>query len=131
MQTLPTHPITTEHLDTLDEVAETMPPELRDLLLSISRCVRDGDELAAFDEHASLTPNQAAQRLGMSRAHLYTLMDGGAVPFDRVGRDRRIRVRDLIAFENERHASRRELAERFARQKQTTRAAIDDVADLL
>jgi hypothetical protein len=49
----------------------------------------------------------------------------------RVGRDRRIRLTDLLAFEAQRQSDRRELAERFAQQRQTLQGAVAEVADLL
>ena len=44
-------------------------------------------------------------------------------------RDRRIELKDLVAFESQRHHDRRELAERFAMQRQTLAGAIDELAD--
>lgn len=73
---------------------------------------------------------QVATRLGMSRTHLYILLDRGEIVSHRVGRDRRIRVTDLLEFEQRRQQDRRELAERFAKQTQTRNAAIDEIADL-
>jgi len=132
MQTLETANIPVEQLDELEKFALTSAgPELRDVLLSISHCVRAGDELAVVDGSPVLTPKQAAERLGMSRTHLYKLLDRGEIVFHRVGRDRRIRLRDLVDFEEQRQRDRRELAERFAHRQQTRSAAIDEIADLL
>jgi excisionase family DNA binding protein len=132
MQTLETAKIPSEQLDALDEFARSNAgPELRDLLLSLSRCVREGDEVIAIDGDATLTPNQVAERLGMSRTHLYKLLDRGEVLSHRVGRDRRIRMRDLVEFEKQHQRDRRELAERFAHQRKTAAAANDEIADLL
>ncbi|WP_392467800.1 helix-turn-helix domain-containing protein [Arsenicicoccus cauae] len=132
MQTLETATIPTEQLDALEDFARSSAaPELRDLLLSLSRCVRDGDELIAIDGDATLTPNQVAERLGMSRTHLYKLLDRGEILFHRVGRDRRIRMRDLADFELRHQRDRRELAERFAHQRATTTAADAEIADML
>ncbi len=78
-----------------------------------------------------LTPSQAAERLGMSRTHLYKLLNRGEIMSYRVGRDRRIEVKDLAAFELQRQRDRRELAERFATQQQTLSRAIDEVANSL
>jgi excisionase family DNA binding protein len=64
----------------------------------------------------------------MSRTHLYKLLDRGEIISYRVGRDRRIELKDLAAFESQRQRDRRELAERFATQRQTLAAAIDEVA---
>lgn len=124
-------------LDKLDELGEfaqsDASPELRDLLLSLNRCLRDGDGVIAVSDvdSATLTPREAAERLGMSRTHLYKLLDRGEILFHRVGRDRRIYLRDLINFEGQRQSDRRELAERFANQQQTAAAADDEIAALL
>jgi excisionase family DNA binding protein len=64
----------------------------------------------------------------MSRTHLYKLLDAGEIPFHNVGRDRRIEMRDLLLFEENRDAARRELAERFAQQRATTETAVDELA---
>ncbi|MEZ5087205.1 MAG: helix-turn-helix domain-containing protein [Tessaracoccus sp.] len=130
MQTLATSSIPTDQLDALEQYATAAPRELRELLLTLSRCVRDGDEVVVINGSQTLTPNQAATRLGMSRSHLYKLLDRGEIPFHRVGRDRRIRLHDIIEFEEQRQRDRRELAERFARHQQTSNAADDEIADL-
>src|SRR5699024_63657 len=106
-------------------------PELRDVLLSLSRCARGQTEIAVTDGSTVISPSQAAKHLGMSRTHLYKLLDRGEIASHRVGRDRRIRVDDLFDFEAQRHDDRRELAERFANQRTTRAGAIDEVADLL
>ena len=67
----------------------------------------------------------------MSRTHLYRLLDRGEIVSHRVGRDRRIRLSDLIGFETQRQRDNRELAERFANQQKTRSGAIDELAELL
>ena len=132
MEILETANIPVEQLDALEQYAQaSLGPELRDVLLSLSRCVRDGAELAVIEGSAVLTPSQAAERLGMSRTHLYKLLDRGEIMSYRVGRDRRIDLKDLAAFESQRQCDRRELAERFATQRQTLARTIDEVANSL
>lgn len=132
MHTLETAKIPSGQLDALDEFARSHAgPELQDLLLSLSRCVREGDEVVVIDGDQTTTPSQAAQRLGMSRTHLYKLLDRGEILSHRVGRDRRIRMHDLLEFEKRHQRDRRELAERFARQRATAAAADNEIADLL
>ena len=132
MEILETANIPVEQLEALEQYAQTsLGPELRDVLLSLSRCVRDGAEFAVIEGSAVLTPSQAAERLGMSRTHLYKLLDRGEIMSYRVGRDRRIDLKDLAAFESQRQRDRRELAERFATQHQTLTRAIDEVANSL
>lgn len=135
MEIFKTTNIPVDQLDALEEYARSsVGPELRDVLLSLSRCARGGSEIAAVDATdvtTVLTPNQAADRLGMSRTHLYKLLDRGEIAFHKVGRDRRIRLHDLLGFEAQRQRDRIELAERFAHQQTTRSDAVDEVADLL
>lgn len=132
MQTIQTSNVPVEQLEALAQFAQSAAgPELRDVLLSLSRCIRDGADLAVIGTASTLTPAEAAERLSMSRTHLYKLLDRGEIVSHRVGRDRRIRLTDLVAFEEHRQSDRRELAERFAKQRQTRAGAIDELADLL
>lgn len=132
MNTLETANIPPEQLDALQKFVEgDAGPDLRDVLTSILRCIRDGDELVTIEGAPTVTPREAAERLGMSRTHLYKLLDRGEILSHRVGRDRRINIADLQAFEAQRQHDRRELAERFAHQNQTAVAATDEIADLL
>lgn len=102
-----------------------------DVLTSLAVSLRDGDDVVAFRVDETLTPNQAAQRLGMNRTHLYKLLHDGTIASHRVGRDRRIAARDLLTSSAQRDADQRELAERFASQDHTRAGAIGDVAFLL
>lgn len=133
MQTIQTSAVPDDQLAALAKFAESPEAgqELRDVLLSVSRCISDRVDLTVVDNTVTLTPNQVAERLGMSRTHLYKLLDRGELMSHRVGRDRRIRLADLIAFETQRDHDRRELAERFANQRQTRSGAINELANLL
>lgn len=132
MQTLETAKIPSDQLHMLEEFARSeVGPELRDVLLSLSRCVREGDEVAVIAGGQTITPRQAAEQLGMSRTHIYKLLDRGEILSHRVGRDRRIRVQDLIEFEERHQRDRRELAERFSSQRKTALGADDEIADLI
>ncbi|MCT1435094.1 helix-turn-helix domain-containing protein [Dietzia maris] len=132
MHALATENVPVDQLDALEDFARSdAGPELRDLLLDLTRRVRDGDEVITIDADSTLTPNEAAERLGMSRSHLYKLLDRGEILFHRVGRDRRIRVRDLLEFQSRHNRDQRELAERFAHQQKTAASVEDEIADLL
>ncbi|MGA4668888.1 helix-turn-helix domain-containing protein [Propionibacteriaceae bacterium Y1923] len=132
MRTFPTIELTPEQFAKFDHFADSLEDfELRELMHALSQCLRNGEELVAFDSDATMTPSQVAERLGMSRTHLYKLLDRGELAFHHVGRDRRIRMKDLVEFERQRQHDRRELAERFAHQQRTAAAADDAIADLL
>ncbi|MGY5766547.1 helix-turn-helix domain-containing protein [Brachybacterium sp. DNPG3] len=131
MKHLTDTPMPSAQLDELEAVARGASAEVRDLLTSIVSSLRDGDEIVAVGPSETLTPNQAAKTLGMSRTHLYKLLDDGTIASHRVGRDRRIAIKDLADFADRRGAARHALAERFADQDRIREAAIDEIADLL
>ena len=109
IQTLKTAHIPVEQLDQLEDYARTsVSTDMRDVLLSLTRSVREGAEIAIIDGAPELTPNQAAERLGMSRTHLYKLLDRGEIVSHRIGRDRRISLADLVDFEAHRQRDNRE-----------------------
>lgn len=131
MQTISNGTVPSAQIDALDAASQALPgAEIQELLQSLVNCLREGDDIVAITPNSALTPNQVAQRLGMSRTHLYKLLDSGAIESHRVGRDRRIRVTDVIKFETQRHSDRRELAERFASQDRTQSAATNEPIDL-
>ncbi len=59
-----------------------------------------------------LTTTEAAIRLGVSRPHLVSaLLEGGEIPFFKVGRDRRIKLGEVVRYAAQRdEASRARLA---------------------
>ena len=101
---------------------------LRNLLLALSDSLASGCTVALLDVDADYTPAQVAKQLRMSRTHLYKLLDSGDIPSHRVGRDRRITGRDIVAFERRRQEERRALAERFAGAQTIRRGAVDGLA---
>lgn len=133
MPTFDVSTIPTAEVEALENFAHsTAGPELGDLIHAIIECISDGGSAVSLNlDGAELTLNRAAVRLGMSRTHLYKLLDSGEIPSHRIGRDRRIRVIDLSDFEARRQRDRHELAEKFAKREQTRQDAIDEVAELL
>ena len=102
---------------------------LRNLLLALSDSLASGCTVALLDIDADYTPAQVAKQLRMSRTHLYKLLDSGHIPSHRVGRDRRITGRDIVAFERRRQEERRALAERFSNPEAIQRGAIDELVE--
>jgi excisionase family DNA binding protein len=59
------------------------------------------DEFAPVGD-SSLTTGEAARLLGTSRQHVVDLCSRGALPFESVGRHRRVRRSDVLAFQRHR-----------------------------
>ena len=108
-----------------------LPPMVKALLREIADYVRSGETIYMLAADQELSPNEAAKHLKMSRTHLCKLLDRGEIPSHKVGSHRRILVSDLVEFNRQRHADQLELAEKFARQRETADAVDDDFADLL
>lgn len=124
--------LSSEEITDIQRLAESAETEtVRDLLLRVASLSGSGNGILSIAEDRTYTPAEAAKRIGMSRTHLYKLLDRGALPSHRVGSHRKIFASDLKAFEEKRHADRIELAERFSRQRETAAAVDDEIADLL
>lgn len=136
MKTLPANSVNEAQLAELDKVRSALPSDsaLAETLDLVASSVRCGQDVTVLPEGDSLTPNQAAKILGMSRTHLYKLLDAGVVKSVSVGRDRRIELTALRDYKATANEDRADLATRFAhrdanRSKLLDRLAADDARD--
>jgi len=68
--------------------------------------LQKGDGVTFVPISKQLTTQQAADILNVSRPFLIKLLEAGKIPFDKVGRHRRIRARDLFDYKRTRHDER-------------------------
>jgi len=106
----------------LESAAAQLPEssQVRVLLDTLARALGRGVGAALLEQDTQMSPNEAADLLGMSRPHLLTFMDAGALKFTRVGSHRRIAASDLADF-----AARREAAGKFVAEAKTGAAQTD------
>lgn len=78
-----------------------------------------------------LTTQQSADILNISRSFLVKLLDEGSIPYIKVGSHRRIRLKDLIIYREQRKVKRRqglkELSQ-FLQEEGFYEAGIYDIA---
>ena len=100
---------------------------LRTTLENLSLALRGGQDTFVVSEKEDLTPSEAAKLLGVSRTHLYKILDSGALPYHVVGaRDRRIPARDLFAYRARMLAMQKRHAEAAARTDDLDDLALDE-----
>ncbi|SDM70030.1 helix-turn-helix domain-containing protein [Allokutzneria albata] len=81
-----------------------LPVELYRVLRQVVTALQDGLAVTVAPVTATLTTQQAAELLGVSRPTVIRLLDDEQIPFERVNSHRRILLRDLLAYREERRA---------------------------
>jgi excisionase family DNA binding protein len=68
------------------------------LLMDILEAMAAGRGVTIVPENAELTTVEAAGVLNISRPYLIKLLDEGVIPHRKVGKHRRIRMEDVMAY---------------------------------
>jgi excisionase family DNA binding protein len=92
----------------------TLPPKAASLLEAALGHLLQGERVAVLAEDQELTPNEAADILGISRPLVVHRMNIGDLPFRYVGKHRRTKLKDVLALKatiDAQQAAMRALAE--------------------
>lgn len=95
-----------------------LPKPIYDLLVRVASAMQEGKVISLVPETQELTTQAAANILGVSRPHLIKLLESGHLAFHKVGAHRRIRLKDLMAFQQARDRDRRASLDELARKAQ-------------
>lgn len=87
------------------EIEETeekirVPLSALKLLAKILKATGQGKPISIVPLATELTTQSAAEFLGCSRPHVIKLLESGAIAFTKVGRHRRIKIEDILAFKS-------------------------------
>ncbi|WP_283179915.1 excisionase family DNA-binding protein [Gemmobacter sp. 24YEA27] len=91
-------PLTLRVTDAEQERPLELPAGAVALLMDILEAMAAGRGVTLMPENAELTTVQAAEVLNVSRPFLIKLLDEAAIPHRKVGKHRRIRMEDVMAY---------------------------------
>lgn len=88
------------------------------LLMDILEAMAAGRGVTIVPENAELTTMEAADILNVSRPFLIKLLDDGAIPHRKVGKHRRIRLEDVMAYRGQDDLKREAALDELVREAQ-------------
>lgn len=96
------------------EIEETgqaiqVPLKALKLLGQILKATSEGKPVQIMPVATELTTQAAADLLGCSRPHITKLLESGEIPFEKVGRHRRVRFEDVMQYKEKMRSNRKML----------------------
>ncbi len=85
-----------------------LPQEIRSVLCDAVTALSNGQAVTVTTLNETMTTQEAADFLGVSRPTLVKFLDEGRIPSTRPGQHRRVRLQDIISFRDELLQERRE-----------------------
>lgn len=111
-------PLALRVADSEREFPVELPAGAVDLLIHVLEAMAAGQGVTLIPERAELTTVQAADVLNVSRPFLIKLLDRKDIPHRKVGRHRRIRMEDVMAYKDAIDRERDEILARLTRDAQ-------------
>jgi excisionase family DNA binding protein len=102
------------------DVAESVlvPTSALRLFLKLLTEMANGNAVTLIPTHAELTTQQAADLLNVSRPYMAKLLDEGKIPGRTVGKYRRVRFDDLMAFKQKDDEARAKVLDQLSAEAQ-------------
>jgi len=103
-----------------DDEADTVavPASALRLFLHLLTEMSQGNAVTLIPSHAELTTQQAADLLNVSRPYVVKLLKDGKIPFRTVGKYRRVRFDDVMAFKRKDDEARAKVLDQLTAEAQ-------------
>lgn len=111
--------------DTEQEKPIELPAGAVALLVDILDTMASGHGVTLIQENAELSTVQAADVLHVSRPFLIKLLEEGRIPYRKVGKHRRIRMEDVVAYKTAIDAEREAILDALAAEAQEMNMGYD------
>lgn len=110
--------------------ARPIPDEIFRILDQVTNALAAGQGITVAPQGMSMTTQQAADFLGISRPTLVRLLESGAIHFEQPGRHRRVRLQDLLDYQREFRAERRAALRDLSRANLDARVKVGDPTEV-
>jgi excisionase family DNA binding protein len=104
-----------QQADGSDSARLEVPPATLRLLSQILALMARQQTFVLYPESSELTTKQAAEVLGVSRPFLIRVLESGEIPFRKVGRHRRVLMKDVLLHKHTTQVKRRAALDELVR----------------
>jgi excisionase family DNA binding protein len=98
------------------EPAVELPDAIFGMLVEIVGLMEQGKAVSIVPVTQELTTQQAAELIGVSRPFLVKLLEAGKISFHQAGTHRRVYLKDLLEYKQQRDRDRHEALNRMSRE---------------
>jgi excisionase family DNA binding protein len=92
-----------------------LPHTVYEILRKVVTLMAHGQAITLVPDNQAVTTQRAADLLGMSRPFFVKLLETGAMTYHRVGNQRRVYLRDVLAYAQKRDEERHAALDRLSR----------------
>ena len=95
-----------------------LPQSAVKLLFEILNQIAEGNSLTLVPKHASLSTQEGAELLNVSRPFFIKLLETGEIPFQKVGNRRRVFADDVLKYKEKKLKARRKILQNLVDEAQ-------------